>query len=289
MLDEFVAQHKVGNNFKITAQQWYIPLAEKLAALQRERQSIYIGINGCQGSGKSTLSDFLSSYLKSQYQLNTATLSLDDFYLSQTERQQLASSVHPLFKTRGVPGTHNTQLLSKVLKQLRQNGTTLPVPSFDKSIDNPKPLDQWPQIERPIDVLILEGWCWGVDPQAADSLPQAINTLEQQQDPEGIWRRYVNTQLQSCYQPLYDQMDYWIMLKAPSFKQVFTWRLEQERKLAAHTENKGSGLMSEQQIYEFIQYFQRLTEHSLNTTTNRCDQVFELDQNRQIINATTAP
>ncbi|PCK08240.1 MAG: kinase [Alteromonadaceae bacterium] len=289
MLDEFIAQHKVGDDFKATAQQWYIPLAEKIAALQQKRQCIYLGVNGCQGSGKSTLSDFLSCYLRNQYQLNTVALSLDDFYLSQTERQQLAKSIHPLFKTRGVPGTHDTQVLSQTLSQLRQNGAALRVPSFDKSLDNPKPCAQWPQVTRPIDVLIVEGWCWGVEAQEPSALSQAINTLEQQQDSDGVWRRYVNEQLQSCYQPLYDQMDYWVMLKAPSFKQVFTWRLEQEQKLVAHTGNQGSGLMSEQQIYEFIQYFQRLTEHSLKTMPNRCDQVFELDQYRQIINATAAP
>ena len=77
--------------------------------------------------------------------------------------------------------------------------------------------------------------------------------------------------------------DFWILLKAPSFSCVYQWRLEQEQKLASRTDiDDRSKIMSEQQVLEFIQYYQRLTEHSLISMPEHCDVVFQLDEHRQI-------
>ena len=37
----------------------------------------------------------------------------DDFYLTQAQRQDLAQQIHPLLKSRGVPGTHDVPLAKK--------------------------------------------------------------------------------------------------------------------------------------------------------------------------------
>ncbi len=68
-----------------------------------------IGIAGAQGSGKSTLVRDLAERLAGDG-LRVATLSLDDLYLTRAVRQDLAARVHPLFATRGVPGTHDVAL-----------------------------------------------------------------------------------------------------------------------------------------------------------------------------------
>ena len=45
--------------------------------------------------------------------------------------------VHPLFMTRGVPGTHDINLINKIINQLKKkNFKTVLIPKFDKSIDN---------------------------------------------------------------------------------------------------------------------------------------------------------
>ena len=301
MIDDFISKHRLDSGFSTIAQQWYIPLAEKINAHHKSAgKAFFVGINGCQGSGKSTLSDFLLDYLTHTYQLNVVVLSLDDFYLSHAKRTELAKTCHPLLQTRGVPGTHDMVKAKEVIQALTSQASSQPsskaspkvcssvkIPRFNKATDDPYPEAQWSLINTPVDVVIFEGWCWGVNAQSNAELAPAINTLELTQDKNEFWRNYVNQKLQSDYQPLYAMMDYWIMLKAPSFDCVFQWRLQQERKLATSIAVKSeSKIMNEQQVLDFIQYYQRLTEHGLNTMPKYCDITFSLDRNRQIISAT---
>ena len=95
------------------------------ALLQRIRTTLQttsslpqvVGICGAQGSGKSTLVAALAERLAEEG-IAAATLSLDDLYFTRAERLRLASEVHPLFATRGVPGTHDIALGLGVLDAL---------------------------------------------------------------------------------------------------------------------------------------------------------------------------
>jgi D-glycerate 3-kinase len=285
MYDEFCRKHKLDEGFSTIAHGYFVPLAEKIKTHHDSAQkTYYVGINGCQGSGKSTLGDFLKDYLCNKYELKVVSLSLDDFYLSQSSRSALAIKIHPLFKTRGVPGTHNVKLLEKVLKKLATAEGKLALPRFNKAINDPALKENWPLTDTPVDIVILEGWCWGVPAQSDDELLKPCNEFEQQQDSMGVWRGYANRQLKQYYQPLYSLMDYWIMLKAPSFDSVFNWRLEQEDKLRLSTPPaEQKALMSAEQIKQFIQYYQRLTEHCLNHVPLFTHTVFTLDDKRKII------
>ena len=137
-------------------------------------------------------------------------------------------------------------------------------------------------------LIVIEGWCWGAIAQSESELQLPINTLEQTEDPEGHWRHYINQSLAGNYQQLFAMADQLIMLQAPSFDTVYNWRLEQETKLIERLKSTGnsarSGLMSEQQILRFIQYFQRITEHSLQEMPRRAQHLYQLDQQRNIIN-----
>lgn len=286
MLTEFTDKHQLGKDFLHDARKWYIPVAENIAKHQSGAVAPYfLGINGCQGSGKSTLSEFLAGYLSQEHGLKVVVMSLDDFYLDQSQRNAIAVKVHPLFKTRGVPGTHDMALASQVLSSLR-SGAPTSIPRFNKANDNPAPVNQWQQINEPVDVVIFEGWCWGVEAQNDAQLVDPINALEEKQDETGVWRRFVNKQLAQYYAPLYVNMDYWVMLKAPSFECVYAWRLEQEHKLRASLSDAdssaGSKVMSDEQVLAFIQYYQRLTEHGLSTLPQKCDLVFSLNSARRI-------
>lgn len=280
----FLVRHRLPEQYADTAQKWFIPLGNEIAVHQKDaNQPFFVGVNGCQGSGKSTLCDFLAYYLEQAHALSVATLSLDDFYLSQSDRNALSIKVHPLLKTRGVPGTHDVKLAKQTFNRLKDYGT-VSIPRFNKATDNPFPVAQWPIINAPVDVILVEGWCWGAPAQSNQDLVSPINELEENADSLGTWRQYVNRQLATEYQTLFDQMQYWIMLKGPSFEHVFKWRCEQEHKLAAKTSDGNNAIMSDEEIFAFIQHYQRLTEHCFNVLPEKCDTVFELDPKRQIIN-----
>jgi D-glycerate 3-kinase len=281
MLTEFITKHKLPNEFINKAKYCFMPLAEKILAKKNNQTSpLFVGINGCQGSGKSTLTDFLTEYFSSQHGLTVVNISLDDFYLSKAQRAKLAKTIHPLLATRGVPGSHDIDLLAKTLTSLKKAQPNIRLSRFNKATDDLYPNDEWLAAPNNIDIVLLEGWCWGVVAQAADKLSPPVNNFEKEQDKDAAWRTYVNQQLVKNYQPLYSLMNCWLMLKAPSFSCVENWRWQQEEKLAKTSQ--GAGVMSKAQVHNFIQYYQRLTEECLTTLPEQCDWVLELDENRQI-------
>lgn len=223
--------------------------------------------------------------LGTEHHLNCAVLSLDDFYLNQSQRQQRAQTIHPLLATRGVPGTHDVPLMLQTLQALKLGQPTL-LPRFNKAIDNPYDPKDWPQVTDAMDVILMEGWCWGTPAQTEAELAQPVNRLEQEHDPDAVWRRYVNQQLENVYQPIFAMAELKLMLRAPSFECVMHWRLEQEQKLAQKlTESDDdSAVMSAAQINQFISYFQRLTEHSLAHQPALSDVVWQLNTTRSIDN-----
>ena len=85
----------------------------------RDSRPFVLGLCGSQGSGKSTVSAALERVLAADG-IGCVTLSLDDLYKTKTERERLAREVHPLFATRGPPGTHDLDLAFDLLNALEQ-------------------------------------------------------------------------------------------------------------------------------------------------------------------------
>jgi len=246
------------------------------------RRPLVIGLCGAQGSGKSTVAAGLKALLDGRG-LKTAILSLDDLYLSKEDREVLASSVHPLLKTRGVPGTHDVRLGEKVLDDLRNPGETL-LPRFNKAIDSPCPRDAWDAFEGPAAVVIFEGWCVGARPQDGDDLARSVNALEATEDSDCRWRRWVNDQLSAHYQQLFARVDMLVLLAAPDFQVVAAWRSEQEQALRRSLSARGidaSQTLSDDDIAIFIQHYQRLTEHIIMSMPGYADIVVRLDKRRR--------
>lgn len=287
-MERLIDQEQLPSTFYPLAARFYLPLADAIASAQRRAgHSWMVGINGAQGTGKSTLCQFLELALRHQHNLNCVSISIDDLYYTRGERELLARNTHPLLRTRGVPGTHDVSLGIAVCRQLLaadQHTQTL-IPRFNKTIDDRLPPEQWSKFIGGIDVLLFEGWCVGNRPQLPDSLGIAANTLERDEDQNGSWRRYVNNSLQH-YQPWFDMIDQLIMLKAPSIDAIFRWRNEQEQKLATRQRSQDPDashqLMDENQINRFVQHYQRLTTFNLEDMPNRADCVFHLDENHEI-------
>lgn len=257
------------------------PLAERIASAARDTPKPFVvGICGAQGSGKSTLVQIVSILLHAR-DVSTAILSLDDVYLTRSERTDLASRTHPMFRTRGVPGTHDIELASRVFDALAQPGSTA-LPRFDKSQDDRLSSDTWPRIATPTDVLLFEGWCVGAVAQDAAALSEPINDLERKCDPNGTWRRYANDTLATEYQRLFARIDLLILLQAPDFDAVYEWRKEQELKLSERLIHEGqpSRVMNDEELRDFIAHYERLTRHILAEMPARAGIVIELDAHR---------
>jgi D-glycerate 3-kinase len=285
----FVDRHRVPRDYLIHAQKWFAPLADKIATHQKSaNRALVVGINGSQGSGKTTVCDYLSECLAVRHDTRAVCLSLDDFYLTRHQRAQLATAVHPLLATRGVPGTHDMRLLQATLDALlaRDDGQAA-VPRFDKARDDRKPGEAWDRVATPLDVILLEGWCLGVRPQPDPDLEVAVNELERVEDADGRWRRYVNNRILEDFEPLYDRIDCWVMLRAPSFDCVYRWRQEQEHKLARSAgANVGHLIMDDGQLARFIQFYERITRNCLDELPARVHHLYQLDEERRVTRET---
>ncbi|MFN3878395.1 MAG: kinase [Brevundimonas sp.] len=234
-----------------------------------------LGIAGSQGSGKSTLAHEVAE------RFGGAALSLDDVYLIKAERTDLARRVHPLFATRGPPGTHDLSLLQRLLDRLQSAGPDdrTPLPRFDKLADDRAPEADWTVVKGRPSVIVLEGWCLGATAQAATALVAPINALEARQDADGLWRRAVNDVLARDYGPLRARLDALIFLKAPSFDVVLDWRCEQEAGLmkrdAVPPERRAA-------LAVFVQHYERLTRHMIEGGV-AADLIVDLDRDRRVV------
>jgi D-glycerate 3-kinase len=266
---DLIASHGLPASYRQVVDQYWRPLADEIARQTDRKKPLIVGINGAQGSGKSTLCAFLEVLLD-EHGLKAATLSLDDLYLGKAERQRLSAQVHPLFATRGVPGTHAPALGLAIMDDVAA-GRDLALPRFDKGTD-----ERLPQAERvlgPVDVLLFEGWCVGCPPQEDADLLQPVNALELDEDADGLWRSVANIWLKGAYRDLFARLDLLVMLQVSGFDTVLANRRMQEDKLRKARPD-APGLMDEAALARFCQHYERLTRHMLDSLPDRADVVF---------------
>jgi D-glycerate 3-kinase len=268
---------KIGqlNNF-------YLPICQMIYKNYKKiRKTQIIGLTGGQGSGKSTISNILKILLKESFNLETVVFSIDDFYKTLKEREIMSKNISPLFLTRGVPGTHDTKMLFNCIKALKNSKfKKILIPKFNKGIDDRLSKNKWLRVNKKPNIVIFEGWCVGVNPQKKKDLMIPINELEKYEDKKKIWRFKINQELKKNYKKIFKLIDKIIFLKVPSFKYVFEWRLLQEKKLRLTT--KGKKTMSDNQIKNFIMFYERLTKHMLKTLTYKADSVIKIDNKHRL-------
>jgi len=173
---------------------FYLPLSKMIKdEFLKKKKTKVIGLTGGQGTGKSTISNILKIILKEAYKLETVIFSIDDFYKTLREREEMSKKISSLFLTRGVPGTHDTQMLFQCIKNLKKNKfKKFTIPQFDKSIDDRFSKDKWLKVKKKPNIVIFEGWCVGAIAQKNKDLNFPINKLEKQEDSKKIWRQKVN-------------------------------------------------------------------------------------------------
>lgn len=246
---------------------------EQLRLLSQSQPSspLIVSISGAQGSGKSSLAAALQG-LWAEQGVQSDVISLDDYYLEPAERLKRAQLWHPLFIERGVPGTHDTALLLSQLQAFRR-GEAQCWRRYDKGRDCAAPCSE----KTGARLLILEGWCVGLQPQTDMALLSNSSLFEQRQDPDAIWRRKVNQQLGADYQQIWQQSDSLIWLNAPDWKAVCRWRAWQELPL----QQSGLG-KSPAELEYFMSYFKRLTGESWRHLPQLADFILTLDQDHKL-------
>lgn len=274
-ITDFLDREQLPEGFRATIEAVCEPLADFAVNLRRQQaRPALIGLSGAQGSGKSTITAATVRLLQKRG-LDAVMLSMDDFYLPGAARQELARTIHPLFATRGPPGTHDVARIRAVMERLKLPGS-LTLPCFDKAIDDYRPREEWRSVLAPAEIIFLEGWCVGARPQMRSALTEPVNALEAEEDPTGRWRNEINDQLTGQYWELFARLDALVLLQAPEFETILGWRREQEHKLIART---GQG-MTDEQLVRFVAHYERLTRWMMSEMPWRADLVVSLDENR---------
>jgi D-glycerate 3-kinase len=261
-----------------------IPVSFWISKRVNKKKPLIIGLAGGQGSGKTTISSILTLILQKYFKLNVFKVSIDDFYKTRKDRKLLSKNKHSLLMTRGVPGTHDIDLMLRFFKKIKdKNFKSLKVPTFDKATDDRCSKSLWYKIKTKPDVVIFEGWCVGARSQSNSQLKKPINSLEKVYDQGAKWRIYVNNQLKSKYKTLFNQLDGLLYLKAKNFNLLREWRLKQERKLLIQTKNKKNlKIMNSGDVLNFMQTYQRITQQMFKDALRSSSIIMNLDNNHQI-------
>ena len=276
--DKFKNKEKMIKSFLIPLCFWINRKAEK-------KRPFFVGLAGGQGTGKTTISSLIRIILIKYFKLNVFRISIDDFYKTRKERISLSKRVHPLLLTRGVPGTHDINMILNFFRKTKsKNFKRLKLPTFNKAIDDRFNKKKWYDLKDKPDVIIFEGWCVGVKSEKNITLKKTINSLEKTKDQKQIWRKYVNQQLKSNYKKLYSQLNCLIYLKAKNFSLLQKWRLKQERKLWVKSKVK-SKIMSKGDVLNFMQTYQRITQNMFRYMPKYASIILNLNSNHQIKSA----
>ena len=261
----------------------YIPISFWIENKYKEKgKTLFLGFSGAQGSGKTTVVKILKIILKKFFKRKIHVSSIDDFYKTLKDRNKMSYTAHPLFKTRGVPGTHDINLIKKFFYFIkRKNFKKTKLPKFDKSIDDRLKKKYWLNVKERPEIVILEGWCVGAQPQPNFLIKKPINILEKYEDQDLIWRKHVNEKLKREYKKLFAMIDCYIFMKIPNFNMVFKWRLLQENKLRKVLRYKKK-IMSYNEIKRFIMFYQRITLQMIKDLSKSASVVMLLKKNHEI-------
>ena len=261
-----------------------IPISFWIAKKANNKKPYFVGLAGGQGTGKTTTSSIIKIILEKYFKMRVFKISIDDFYKTRKERMNLSKKIHPMLLTRGVPGTHDINMMLDFFKKTKSKKfKQIKLPNFNKAIDDRFPKNKWNTINKRPDIIIFEGWCVGAKAEAKKTLKKTINSMEKVNDRKLVWRKYVNHQLKTKYKRLYSQLNCMIYLKAKNFSLLQKWRLKQENKLWLKTKKKGGHkIMNKGDVINFMQTYQRITQNMFKNMPKYASIILNLNSNYQI-------
>ena len=282
MLNNFSSQKIQNDLFILTGNRYSINYVNKtikkiFKEIIQSKKKKFI-ISGSQGCGKTTLLKLIKNNFKNFYNINVLCISLDDYYLTKKQRNDLSKRIHPLLKTRGVPGTHATDKIIKTIKLFEKKQYPIKIPKFDKINDDRLPYSQI--ITSKKSMIFLEGWCCGCLPLPKSLLQKNFNKIERN-DSEYIWREYYNKKLKKEYKLIFNYFEYLIYFKIPSFDCVLKWRVKQEKRLK-FTKKKNINFMNKIKIKDFISHYEKITKWMMKNTLTKSDLTIKINKNQKI-------
>lgn len=233
---------------------------------------VLIGVAGAQGSGKTTACKLLEMSNRPRF----AHFSLDDVYWSKEEREDLARLLHPLFVTRGPPGTHDLDLarrtISELMNAVPKGGVELP--RFDKKRDEPESRIDWPVYRGVPEAVLFDGWCLGALAPAASKPLNPVEAI----DSDSRWRDAQGTFLREDYAPFFALFDAIVYLRPPSWEIVRKWRGQQEE------QTLGRPMTAEEsaKLDRFLMHYERITR-SMMAGGHVANVVVQLDEERRVV------
>ncbi len=232
------------------------PLAEAIRTRHQTGETRIVGIQGGQGTGKSTLAAYLADRLRREG-FAVVSFSIDDFYTSSTERQRLAAQRpdNPFYQLpRGMPGTHRVDALHTTLARLK-HGEDLDLPLFDKATNKGRgdTSEQVVPVRGRQDFALFEGWCVGMPTCGADELIDICHREGLTDDTALLDPTHLAAVIADLrpYERLWRLIDLSVMLRPDRLSLHEQWRQKQERELIAR---RGTG-MTREQVRTFVSHF----------------------------------
>ena len=287
MINNFSSQKIQNDLFILTGYKYSISYVDK--TIKRIFKEIILSkkkkfiISGSQGCGKTTLLKLIKNNFKNFYNIDPLCISLDDYYLTKKQRNDLSKRIHPLLETRGVPGTHATEKITKTIQLFDKKKYPIKIPKFGKLNDDRLPFSQI--ITSKKNMIFLEGWCCGCPPLSNSFLQKNLNNIEKT-DSEYIWRKYYNKKLKKEYRLIFKYFEYLIYFKIPSFDCVLKWRIKQEKRLKLN-KKKNINYMNKIEIKDFISYYEKITTWMMKNTLSKSDLTIKINKNQKIQSIST--
>lgn len=272
---------------QVTSESFYTPLIDfYIRDRQKKNRDVYIiGIQGPQGIGKTFFANLTKNVLERRgYRVET--ISIDDYYKPHSERLEISRkySGNPFYEiSRGMPGTHNHELLFETIKKAR-DAKNFHIPKFDKSLISGRGdvAKGNKKVNTKLHFLILEGWCINMPSGAQEFLSSIKNNRYANQifeslDPE---REHFKVVLEFVekYQKIWHFLDNKTFIFGKNMSWTTSWRKDQEEELIRL---KGRGMSSEevdQFIKPFIPFNFFIYDKVVGNNNEYC--LIEVDRNR---------
>ena len=299
LLEQFCKEEHIQGSLEQELWHIYLPFAQwiiqRASRVKQQRPGAYVlGINGAQGSGKTTINHILQLILRAGFDKKVVGFSIDDLYDTYPRRLQKGREISPILARIRGPGTHDLELGIEILDRLI-DGQATHIPRFDKALANNQgdrvPESAWLEVTQAQDIVLFEGWNVGETSFPDD---QSDRPFEKLCNREGFhaWRDYYINALADAergYTALFDRIH--------DFGEVYKNREEAEAKLRqriaraekAGEATTGMSAMTSTEVRAFVDHYEPWTRHMLQEMPERAALVLWMGTGHRILRITSNP